>query len=167
MSKNKEVKEDSFQGELVSCSIQVQIPIVNLNQNNPIPTYANPSDAGVDGRANIKERIVVAPHETKLIPLGIKCAIPEGYEIQVRPRSGLALKHGIAILNSPGTIDSGYRNELGAILINHSKKAFAIEPGDRVCQLVLNRVDYIQWVECDNLDETVRGLTGFGESGVK
>lgn len=147
-------------------SAPVDVLIVNLNRKNSIPKYANDGDAAVDGCANLTERKVIGPGETALIPLGIKCAIPEGYEIQVRPRSGLALKKSVTILNSPGTIDSGYRNEIGAILINHGRKAFAVAPGDRICQLALNKIEKINFVECDNLDETARGLNGYGSSGV-
>lgn len=100
-----------------------------------------------------------------MIPLGIMVAIPEGYEIQVRPRSGLALKHGVTVLNAPGTIDSGYRNEVGAILINHSVETFVVHPGERICQLVLAKVEEIAWVEVDELPESERGLGGFGHTG--
>lgn len=148
--------------------MSVDIQIINLNERHPLPAYASPGDSGVDGRANIPSDVVIGIGRAILIPLGIKCAIPEGYEIQVRPRSGLALKNGITVLNSPGTVDSGYRNEIGAILINHGNSPFRVEPGMRVCQLVLAKVEKINFIQIDRFnDPTTRGLTGFGDSGLK
>lgn len=141
-----------------------RIPVVSLS-DNPLPAYANQGDAGCDGRAHLYEDVLIAPGEVKLIPLGIKAAIPEGYEIQVRPRSGLALKHGVTLCNAIGTIDAGYRDQLGAILINHGKESFRVSPGDRICQLVLSKVSHIEWQPVAELPESVRGEGGFGSSG--
>ena len=116
---------------------------------------------------NIIDCIKINPGGRALIPTELYCAIPEGYEIQVRPRSGLALKHGITVLNTPGTVDSGYRNSIGVILINQGTEPFEVRQGDRIAQFVLNKYEEIEWVPTDNLEESERGLTGFGDSGVK
>ncbi len=119
----------------------------------------------MDIRANITEPIVLGSLERTLVPTGLKIAIPEGYEVQVRPRSGLALKHGITLLNTPGTIDSDYRGELKIIVANMSKDAYTINPGERIGQLVLNKVEQIEWEVVETLDETERGAGGFGHTG--
>jgi dUTP pyrophosphatase len=139
---------------------------VGLEDVNVIPKYAKPGDAGCDGVAAITAPMLVRPGKRVLIPLGICVAIPLGYEIQMRPRSGLALKHGITLCNSPGTIDAGYRNEIGAILINHGEETVIFNPGDRICQLVLNKVEHITWEEVEELPASVRGMGGFGHTGV-
>lgn len=131
----------------------------------PLPQYARPGDAGCDGVANLTKPVLIPPGCRALIPLGIKVAIPEGYELQLRPRSGLALKFGVTLVNTPGTIDSGYRGEVGAILINHGLTDYLVSPGDRVCQLVLNQFCTIQWEPVAALSESLRGDGGFGHSG--
>lgn len=121
----------------------------------------------MDIRANLEEPITLQPGERRLIPTGLFIALPEGYEAQIRPRSGLAIKHGITVLNSPGTIDADYRGEVGIILINHSDKAFVIEDGERVGQMVVAQYSRVEWNETETLDETERGAGGFGHTGVK
>lgn len=130
-----------------------------------IPKYETSGAAGIDVRANIKEAVVLKSLDRALIPTGIKMSIPEGYEVQVRPRSGLALKYGITMLNSPGTIDSDYRGEIKVIVVNLSKDDYTIEPQERIAQLVLNKVGQIDFEIVDSLDETTRGEGGFGHTG--
>ena len=132
-----------------------------------LPHYASEHAAGMDLRAAINEEVVLNPGERKLIPTGFAMALPEGFEAQVRPRSGLALKHGISVLNSPGTVDADYRGEVGVILINHGENSFHIQRGDRIAQMVIARFAQAVWVECDSLDDTERGAGGFGSSGHK
>ena len=132
-----------------------------------LPAYATISSAGVDLKAFLDHPIDLNPLERKIIPTGIKLALPEGYEAQIRPRSGLAAKHGISILNSPGTIDSDYRGEIGVILINLSNKVFTINRGDRIAQLVLTKYEKINWKIIKELPETNRGIGGFGSTGEK
>ena len=145
----------------------VKVGIVNKS-NNELPKYATIGSSGMDIRANIGEPIILKPFERRLIPTGIYVDLPEGYEIQVRPRSGLALKYGITVLNTPGTVDSGYRNEIGVILVNLSPNPFTIYHGDRIAQLVLARVERItEFQEVDSFEgETSRNLDGYGSSGV-
>lgn len=145
---------------------KIKIKVVNVSDNQ-LPTYAKIGDAGMDLRANINETVELHPMGRKLIPTGIKIQLPEGYEAQVRPRSGLALKHGITVLNAPGTVDCGFRNEIGAILINLSQDTFFIEPNDRIAQLVIAKHETTEWVEVDVLDDSERGEQGFGHTGVK
>lgn len=130
-----------------------------------LPKYETLGAAGMDVRANIKEPITLDSLERVLIPLGLKLEIPEGYEVQVRPRSGLALKHGIGMANSIGTIDSDYRGEIGAIIVNLSKEPYTIQPQERIGQIVLNKVSQIEWEVVENLSETERGSGGFGHTG--
>ena len=132
----------------------------------PLPQYMSEGAAGMDLYANIHEDILVRRGEIKLIPTGIKIALPEGYEAQIRPRSGLALKNGITLVNTPGTVDSDYRGEIGVILINHGVTGFLIKRGDRIAQMVINKYEKIEWMECENLDETKRADGGFGHSGI-
>lgn len=141
--------------------------IVKIKLENDVekPMYMTEGSAGMDVRANISEPIILESLERKLIPTGIKMEIPVGYEVQVRPRSGLALKHGISLVNTPGTIDSDYRGEIGVILINLSKDAFRIEPNERIAQLVLGKVYQMDFIEEENLTETERGAGGFGHTG--
>lgn len=133
----------------------------------PLPQYATPLSAGLDLKANITEPITLRPLERAIIPTGLFMAIPAGYEAQVRPRSGLAAKKGITVLNSPGTIDADYRGEVGVILVNLSNADFVIEPGERIAQMVFARHEQVEWDETDTLDETTRGAGGFGSTGVK
>lgn len=143
---------------------QVQLTLVK--DQTFIPLYAKAGDAGCDAKANLTEDRIVLSGDTALVPLGIKVAIPEGYELMVRPRSGLALKNSVTILNSPGCVDSSYRGEVCAIVINHGRHPFYIKPGDRICQLVMNKVEKIQWNIVEELPATDRGEDGFGSSGV-
>ncbi len=132
-----------------------------------MPSYETPLSAGVDLRANIEESVELQPLERKLMPTGIYIALPEGYEAQIRPRSGLAAKHGITVLNAPGTIDADYRGEIKVILINLSSTPFVIEDGDRICQMVIAQHSHVEWQEVETLDETERGCGGFGHTGKK
>lgn len=142
----------------------MKINIINKSKHE-MPAYATPLSAGVDLRANIEEAIELQPLERKLIPTGIYMALPEGYEAQIRPRSGLAAKHGITVLNTPGTIDADYRGEIKVILINLSSTPFVIEDGERICQMVIAQHAHVEWQEVDSLDETERGAGGFGHTG--
>jgi dUTP pyrophosphatase len=144
---------------------KVIVKIVRENDKIELPKYETSGAAGMDIRANITEPIVLGSLERTLVPTGLKIAIPEGYEVQVRPRSGLALKHGITLLNTPGTIDSDYRGELKIIIANMSKDAYTINPDERIGQLVLNKVEQIEWEVVETLDETERGAGGFGHTG--
>ncbi|MBR3950782.1 MAG: dUTP diphosphatase [Bacteroidaceae bacterium] len=144
----------------------MKVSIINRS-HHALPSYSTPLSAGMDIRANLEEPITLQPGERRLIPTGLFIALPEGYEAQIRPRSGLAIKHGITVLNSPGTIDADYRGEVGIILINHSDKAFVIEDGERVGQMVVAQYSRVEWNETDTLDETERGAGGFGHTGVK
>ncbi len=138
---------------------------VKVEEGVTLPKYETSGSAGMDVRANIKEPITLGMLERVLVPTGIKMAIPEGYEVQVRPRSGLALKHGISMANAIGTIDSDYRGEIGVILINLSKDDYVIQPQERIGQLVLNKVAQMEFEVVDTLDETERGAGGFGHTG--
>lgn len=144
----------------------MKVKIINKS-SNPCPTYATPLSAGMDVRANIEEPITLAPLQRVLVPTGLYIALPEGYECQARPRSGLAVKHGITVLNSPGTIDADYRGELKTLLVNLSDTPFAIEPGERIAQLVVAKHEHVEWEEVEVLDETERGEGGFGSTGVQ
>ena len=144
----------------------VKIKIVNRGSQQ-LPAYATPESAGMDLRANITEPIVLHPIERRIIPTGLYIALPPGYEAQVRPRSGLAFKHGITVLNSPGTIDSDYRGELGVLLVNLSNEDFTVEAGERIAQMVIARHEQGEFVEVEELDDTERGAGGYGHTGVK
>ncbi len=144
----------------------MEVKIINTS-TNPLPEYATAGASGLDIRAFVTEPIVLQPLERALIPTGLYVAIPQGYEIQVRPRSGLAIKNGITCLNSPGTIDADYRGELKVILINLSNSSQTIVNGDRIAQMVLQNVASLQWQQVTTLDETERNTGGFGSSGVK
>jgi dUTP pyrophosphatase len=133
----------------------------------PLPEYATAAAAGVDLRAAISGPITLDPGERRLIPTGLRIALPEGYEAQVRPRSGLAIRHGIGMVNSPGTIDADYRGEIQVILINLGQEPFLIQRGDRIAQLVVAPVTRVAWQEVASLDETIRGEGGFGHTGVQ
>lgn len=142
----------------------MKVKIVNLS-GLELPTYETTESAGMDVRAALKEPQTLQPGERALIPTGLKIQLPAGYECQVRPRSGLALKNGITVLNTPGTVDADYRGEIGIILINLSSEPFEITPGERIAQLVINQYTRIQWEPVDRLDETKRGDGGFGHTG--
>ena len=144
----------------------VKIKIVNRGSQQ-LPAYATPESAGMDLRANITEPIVLHPLERRIIPTGLYIALPPGYEAQVRPRSGLAFKHGITVLNSPGTIDSDYRGELGVLLVNLSNEDFTVEAGERIAQMVIARHEQGEFVEVEELDDTERGAGGYGHTGGK
>jgi len=143
-----------------------KIQIVNRS-HHPLPAYATVQSAGMDLRANLTEAVALQPMERRLIPTGLFIALPEGYEAQVRPRSGLALKHGITVLNSPGTIDADYRGEIGVVLINLSPEPFTIADGERIAQLVVARYEQAELVSVETLDETQRGAGGYGHTGVR
>jgi dUTP pyrophosphatase len=144
----------------------MEVKIINKS-NNPLPRYESAQAAGMDIRCNISEAITLQPLERKLIPTGLYIELPVGYEAQIRPRSGLALKRGLTVLNTPGTIDADYRGEIGVILINMSNEAQVIEPAERICQMVIAKHEQPQLIEVDVLGETERGAGGFGHSGVK
>lgn len=144
----------------------VKVKIVNKS-NYSLPEYETPGSAGMDVHANISKPVTLAPLERKLIPTGLYVELPEGYELQIRPRSGLALKHGISMPNTPATIDSDYRGEIGLIIINLSNDTYTITPGERLGQLVLNKVERIEWEPVLMLSDTVRGEGGFGHTGKK
>lgn len=135
--------------------------------NNPLPKYESAQAAGMDIRCFLSEPVTLLPLERKLLPTGLYLELPEGYEAQIRPRSGLALKRGLTVLNTPGTIDADYRGEIGIILINLSNEPQTIESGERVCQMVIARHEQPEVIEVESLSETERGAGGFGHSGVK
>ena len=144
----------------------MKVQIINRG-HHPLPQYATEQSAGLDLRANLDSPVELKPLERKLIPTGLYMALPKGYEAQVRPRSGLAIKKGITVLNSPGTIDADYRGEICVILINLSDQPFLISDGERIAQMVIARHEQAEWEQVDVLDETERGAGGFGHSGVK
>ena len=144
----------------------MKVEIVNHSKHS-LPSYGTLLSAGMDVRANLDNDVVLLPGERKLIPTGLFIALPFGYEAQIRPRSGLALKSGISLVNTPGTIDADYRGEIGIILINFSNENFVIHDGDRICQMVINKFETIEWEKVENLDETHRGNGGFGHTGKK
>ncbi|MCQ2208746.1 MAG: dUTP diphosphatase [Paludibacteraceae bacterium] len=144
----------------------MNVQIINKSKH-ALPSYATSQSAGMDLRANIEEAIELKPLERVLVPTGIYMALPEGYEAQIRPRSGLAAKHGVTVLNTPGTIDADYRGEVKVILVNLSNEPFTIEDGERVCQMVIARHEQVTWQEVDVLEETERGEGGFGHTGKK
>ena len=148
-------------------SISIAVRRLPHGEDLPLPAYATAHSAGMDLLAAVSEPVVLAPGARKLVPTGIAIALPEGYEAQVRPRSGLALKNGVTLLNSPGTIDADYRGEVGVILVNLSDQPFTVERGMRIAQMVIGRYAQAQWQEVDNLDETARGAGGFGSTGTK
>ena len=143
----------------------LKIEVVNKG-HQPLPQYATPQSAGMDLRANLEVPVTLKPLERRLIPTGLHIALPVGYEAQVRPRSGLALKKGITVLNTPGTIDADYRGEIGVILINLSQENFVIEDGERIAQMVIARHEQGEFIPVEVLNETERGEGGFGHTGV-
>ena len=150
---------------------QISMTMLNVKVINkghqPLPAYATSQSAGMDLRANIDESIVLHPMERRLVPTGLHIALPQGFEAQIRPRSGLALKHGITVLNTPGTIDADYRGELMVLLINFSDTDFVINDGERIAQMVVARHEQIEFQLVDELDDTERGVGGYGHTGVK
>ncbi len=144
----------------------IEVKIINTGHQQ-LPAYATPQSAGMDIRANLDEPVVLRPMERRLIPTGLKIAIPAGYECQVRPRSGLALKHGITVLNTPGTIDADYRGELGVLLINLSQEEFTVNDGERIAQLVFAKHEQCEFAVVETLDETERGEGGYGHTGLR
>lgn len=142
----------------------MKVQIINKSKH-PLPAYATEQSAGMDIRANLEQPIVLKPLQRCLVPTGLSIALPSGYEAQLRPRSGLALKKGITLLNTPGTIDADYRGEIGIILVNLSSEDFVIEDGERIAQMVIARYEQAEWNEVEVLDETERGAGGFGHTG--
>lgn len=142
----------------------MKVRIVNRSRN-ALPLYQTPLSAGMDVRADLEQSVTLAPLGRVMIPTGLYVELPEGYEMQVRPRSGLAAKHGITVLNSPGTIDADYRGEIRIILVNLSSEAFTIEPGERIAQLVVARHEQVEWEPVEELGTTERGAGGFGSTG--
>ncbi|MDE5845144.1 MAG: dUTP diphosphatase [Muribaculaceae bacterium] len=144
---------------------EVKVKIINTSRH-ALPEYATVDSAGMDVRANLESAVTLKPLERKLIPTGLKVELPSGYEMQIRPRSGLALKHGITLVNTPGTIDADYRGEIGVILINLSDKDFVINDGERIAQMVVAPYTRVVWVSAESISETDRGEGGFGHTGV-
>lgn len=142
----------------------LEVKIVNKSKH-PLPSYSTKLSAGLDIRANLKESVFLNPFERKLIPTGLYIQLPEGYEAQIRPRSGLALKKGITVLNSPGTIDADYTGEICVILVNLSNEVFKIEDGERICQMVISSHEQVNWQSVEVLEKTERGNGGFGHTG--
>lgn len=141
------------------------VKIVNKS-NHRLPEYATPGAAGMDLKANIDEPIVLGSLERQIVPTGLHIQLPNGYEARVQPRSGLAAKHGITVCNTPGCVDADYTGEIKVILINLSKDKFVINPGDRIAQLIISKVEHVEWNEVATLDETERGEGGFGSTGL-
>lgn len=144
---------------------RIKIKIINRS-GNQLPEYATPSSAGMDVRACLDSPITLNPMERVLVPTGLRIQLPQGHECQIRPRSGLALKKGITVLNTPGTVDADYRGEIGVILINLSNEPFVINDGERICQMVITNYTHVEWEQVERLDETVRGDGGFGHTGL-
>lgn len=142
----------------------MNVKIVNRSGNS-LPEYSTSLSAGMDLRANLDDPVVLKPLERRLIPTGLFIELPGGFEAQIRPRSGLALKKGISVVNTPGTIDADYRGEIGIILINLSKEDFIVNHGERICQMVINKVEMIAWKEVESLEDSERGAGGFGHTG--
>ena len=143
----------------------INLPVINKS-NNPLPKYQTEQSAGVDLCAFLSSDLVLKPNDRKLIGTGLHIALPDGYEAQIRPRSGLAFKHGITIINSPGTIDADYRGEIKIALINHSNKDFVIKNGDRIAQMIISKYEQISFSLTESLDETERGEGGYGHTGI-
>ena len=143
-----------------------KVRIIN-SSHHPMPSYATEHSAGMDVRANLESPVTLAPMQRVLVPTGLRIALPHGDECQIRPRSGLALKHGITVANAPGTIDADYRGEIGVILINLSSEPFVINDGERICQMVIAPYSRVEWEPAESLDATERGEGGFGHTGVE
>ena len=164
--RRKPISVTTYSQTNIFAKTMLQVKVIN-NGHQPLPTYATPQSAGMDLRANISESITLHPLERRLIPTGLHIALPEGYEAQIRPRSGLALKHGLTVLNSPGTIDADYRGELMVLLINLSQQDFVINDGERIAQMVVAKHEQVDFCLTEQLDETERGAGGYGHTGVK
>ena len=145
---------------------QITVKVINSSANE-LPQYATELSAGMDVRANLTEPIVLQPMQRVLVPTGLRVELPAGYEMQLRPRSGLALRHGITLLNTPGTIDADYRGEIGVIMVNFSSEPFTINPGERICQAVVAPYTRVAWQPATELSDTDRGEGGFGHTGKK
>lgn len=143
----------------------IEVKIINRS-GHELPAYGTLMSAGMDVRACLDAPVTLAPFERALIPTGLRIQLPQGYECQLRPRSGLALRHGITLVNSPGTVDADYRGEIGVILINLSQEPFVINNGERICQMVIARYSRVDWLPADSLDDTERGAGGFGHTGI-
>lgn len=165
MTENQGISEEIFKKKSTKKSLKMKIKIINKS-NNPLPKYQTEESAGVDIQAFISEDILLKPLERTLVPTGLFLELPKGYEAQIRPRSGLALKHGISVLNSPGTIDSDYRGEIKIILINLSQENFVIKSGERIAQMVIASHIQAEFLSVNVLNETQRGEGGFGSTGV-
>lgn len=152
--------------EMVIFAVMIKVRIINKGHHQ-LPEYATPQSAGMDLRANIEEPIILKPMQRILVSTGLFMALPAGYEAQVRPRSGLALKHGITVLNTPGTIDADYRGEVKVLLVNFSDTDFVINDGERIAQMVIAKHETADFIEVEELDETERGAGGYGHTGVK
>jgi len=145
---------------------RIKVKIIN-NSGFDLPAYETFSSAGMDVRAALKEPVTLGPLERRLIPTGLRVQLPHGYEMQIRPRSGLALRHGISLANTPGTVDADFRGEIGIVLINLSNEPFTVKPGERICQMVITRYTRVEWEPTDSIDETERGDGGFGHTGLQ
>ncbi len=143
----------------------LKVKIINRS-GNELPAYETPGAAGMDVRACLDKPVTLAPLERALIPTGLRVQLPVGYEMQIRPRSGLALRHGISLVNTPGTVDADYRGEIGVILINLSNEPFVVNDGDRICQMVISSYTRIEWEPVSEIDRTVRGDGAFGHTGI-
>ena len=143
----------------------IKVKIINRS-HHPLPAYATPGSAGMDVRAFLKEPVTLGPLERALIPTGLYMQLPHGYECQIRPRSGLAIRHGISLVNTPGTVDADYRGEIGVIVINLSNEPFTINDGERICQMVIKEYTRVDWEPVDRIDETERGHGAFGHTGL-
>lgn len=145
---------------------RIKVKIINRS-GHQLPAYETPSSAGMDVRACLEKPVTLQPLERALIPTGLRVQLPQGHEMQIRPRSGLALKHGISLVNSPGTVDADYRGEIGILVINLSNEPFVINDGERICQMVITNYPHVEWDPVEEIDSTVRGDGGFGHTGVK
>jgi len=147
--------------------VPIKVRRVTSHRDVPLPAYASEGSSGMDLRAAVNQPLVLAPGDIKRIPTGLAVSVPQGYEGQIRPRSGLALRHGIGMINAPGTIDADYRGEVGIILVNWGEEPFTVRRGDRIAQMVIAKVYQAELVEVDHLDATTRGTGGFGHTGIR
>jgi len=166
MLKNSVISSEFIKFALYIINVMIQIKVVNKGHQQ-LPAYATSQSAGMDLRANISEPIILHPMERRLVPTGLHIALPASFEAQIRPRSGLALKHGITVLNSPGTVDADYRGEVMVLLINFSTEDFVINDGERIAQMIIAHHEQAELIKVDQLDETERGEGGYGHTGIK